>query len=135
MPIRKPRAASVAKAKTSVQTSVAVNPFVRKLAEGAFADDGYEPQTLWLLPICLRSRTSYYDDVVNRAKSDLAEAWRQQGHLYKSREEFDASSFVDHIWRLHSPFWWGLNDVVGYVDVKACVRAMHIQAALFLTKK
>lgn len=33
------------------------------------------------------------------------------------------------------PPWWGLNDVVGWIDVRLDVRAAKLDAALFLPKK
>lgn len=110
-------------------------PFVKALATGRFTDDGYEPQPLWLIPIQLRSRIQYYQEVADRALADIERSWDASGRYYRSREEFDASDFVRHIWQRSSPFWWGLNDIIGFVDVRLYTRSVQIQAALFLTTK
>jgi hypothetical protein len=97
--------------------------------------DGYEPQLLWLIPLTLRSRKQFYDEVVATIRNDIERGWKQFAHLYLDRAKYEASSYVDSLWRGHSPYWWGLDDVVAWIDARACVRSREIQLGLFLPSK
>jgi hypothetical protein len=108
----------------------------REAVESSIEDDGYEPQLLWLIPIFLRSRIQYYDETVARVRRRIEEHWKQSGQeSYETREEFEQSKFVQWIWYSEHPYWWGLTDIVGWIDVRACVRSREIQASLFLPTK
>ena len=112
-----------------------VPPF-REVVERGLEDDGYEPQSLWLIPVFLRSRVQYYDEAAASIRKRIEEHWEQFGqNTYNSREEFEQSSFVEWIWSDSHPYWWGLNDIVGWIDIRVCVRSRGIQVALFLPTK
>jgi hypothetical protein len=49
--------------------------------------------------------------------------------------EHQSKRYIDHIWWRHSPPWWGVNDIVGWIDVLGDVRGLEITATLFLPKK
>ena len=110
-------------------------PTFRELVEAGIEFDPYEPQILLLIPVYLRSRRQYYEEAAQRIHRKIEDFWQSQSHWYEFRDEFEKSSLVTWIWDSGSPPWWGLNDVVGYIDVRVCVRKREIQAALFLPKK
>jgi hypothetical protein len=110
-------------------------PLLKSLAENDLGKDEYEPVQLWLLPILLRTRQQYYDDAIAKVKRDIEHMWQSSGSLYPTREAFDSSDFVDGVWRRASPYWWGLNDIAGFIDIRANVGAAAIEATLFLTSK
>ena len=62
-------------------------------------------------------------------------AWEAYGHLYESRDGFERFPYVEQSWRLASPSWWGLNDIVGFIDIRANLLEQALQATLFLTTK
>ena len=45
------------------------------------------------------------------------------------------SGFVRNTWRFHSPYWWGLADVIGFIDTRASIATQSPTATLFLTTK
>ena len=110
-------------------------PVLRQLADGDLGRDDYEALQLWLIPILLRSRETYYADAVQAVEHEIEEAWTRYQHLYPSRTDFDNSDFINSFWQRASPYWWGLNDVVGFIDIRANVRTLAIDATLFLTAK
>lgn len=111
-------------------------PTFREVVESGTKDDGYEPQLLWLVPVFYTSRIQYYDYAVNNIHKQIERQWRNIGQqYYATREDFEKSSVVRLIWDSGTPFWWGLNDIVGWLDVRACVRKHEIQVALFLPQK
>ena len=107
----------------------------REVVERGIKDDDYEPQILWLIPIYLRSRIQYYDEVISRIHREIDNLRRRYVSAYPSPEAFEKSSIVNVVWYRNSPLWWGLDNVVGWIDLRACVRNREIQAALFLTTK
>ena len=107
----------------------------REAVERGIKDDDYEPQILWLIPIYLRSRIQYYDEVISRIHREIDNLRRRYVSAYPSPEAFEKSSIVNVVWYRNSPLWWGLDNVVGWIDLRACVRNREIQAALFLTTK
>lgn len=110
-------------------------PFLKKLADGDLGSDEFESLQLWLLPVLLRSRQRYYSDAIQAVQSQVENAWRGQGAFYPSREAFDESQFIQDAWRRASPYWWGLNDIVGFIDIRANVVSLSLDATLFLTTK
>jgi hypothetical protein len=107
----------------------------REAVERGIKDDDYEPQILWLIPIYLRSRIQYYDEVISRIHREIDNLRRRYVSAYPSPEAFEKSSIVNAVWYRNSPLWWRLDNVVGWIDLRACVRNREIQAALFLTTK
>jgi hypothetical protein len=108
----------------------------REMVKNGMKDDGYEPQLLWLIPIFLRPRIQYYDEAAADIHRRTDEYWSRSGQqVYGSREEFEQSSLVQWIWDSGHPYWWGFNDIVGWIDVRACVRSQEIQVSLFLPSK
>lgn len=110
-------------------------PFLKKLADGDLGSDEFESLQLWLLPVLLRSRQRYYADAVQAVHSQVEDAWHAHGTFYPSREAFDESQFIQDAWRRASPYWWGLNDIVGFIDIRADVVSLSLDATLFLTTK
>ncbi len=108
-------------------------PVLRQLADGDLGPDEDEPLQLWLLPILLRSRQRYYAEAIAAVEQQIAEAWTAHGHMYPSREKFDNSPFVEGAWRHAQPAWWGLNDIVGFIDVRLSATSASVDSALFLT--
>jgi hypothetical protein len=107
----------------------------REAVERGIKDDDYEPQILWLIPIYLRSRIQYYDEVISRIHREIDNLRRRYVSAYPSPEAFEKSSIVNAVWYRNSPLWWRLDNVVGWIDLRTCVRNREIQAALFLTTK
>lgn len=56
-------------------------------------------------------------------------------HLFASRQEHRTSSYARCVWEAHLPFWWGLNDIVGYIECRYDEGKQEIRATLFLTAK
>ena len=108
-------------------------PLLKKLANGEDSFAGPEPLQLWLLPIHLRSRRRFYEDVVKQARRQIDDMWKFQAPMFSSREEFERSSGVDRVWSLFSPLWWGLNDIVGFIDIR--MHAEDLAASLFTTSQ
>ena len=94
----------------------------REAVERGIKDDDYEPQILWLIPIYLRSRIQYYDEVISRIHREIDNLRRCYVSAYPSPEAFEKSSIVNVVWYRNSPLWWGLDNVVGWIDLRACVR-------------
>jgi hypothetical protein len=109
------------------------SPLLKRLAAGEDAFRDLEPLQLWLLPIHLRSRRQFYEDAVAQAQRRIEGLWATQGFLFASRDEFDGSASVENVWRSLSPPWWGLNDIVGFIDVR--MHATEIATSLFTTTK
>lgn len=107
----------------------------QKVARGEIEPDGYEPLCLWLIPILLRSRRQYYDDAVVDTKKLIEWYWRSSKPIYHSFAEFEQSDFVRQTWERKAPLWWGLNDIIGWIDVRICVRDHEFQISLFLPTK
>ena len=101
------------------------------------ADDSYEPPLLWLIPIYLRNRRQYYLEAVKRTRQQLDALWEQVRDVYNSREEFERSHTVEFIWNRSGPPWWGLNDIIGWIDVRLYIADdnTRIELALFLPTK
>lgn len=106
---------------------------IREAIESDVEDDGYEPQPLWMIPVYLRSRLEYYDDALARIRNHTEGLMRDYGHLYSTPEGF--KRLEDIAWNRHSPYWWGLADIVAWMDVRACTRSAEIQVSLFRTTK
>ncbi len=77
----------------------------------------------------------YYREAADRTRSDIEDLWSRVSDLYDGVEPFMKSHVVDHIWGRNSPMWWGLNDIIGYIDIRLSVRSLQFQASLFLTRK
>jgi hypothetical protein len=39
------------------------------------------------------------------------------------------------VWESDAPLWWGLNDIIGWIDVRLSVRSREFQISLFLPTK
>ena len=109
-------------------------PLLQRIAAGEVELDGSEPTQLWLIPILLRSRARYYNDAVDRCQRRLALLRQTYAELSVSADEFERSAYVQEIWRRASS-WWGLNDIIGYIDIRAHPVERVVQASLFLTTK
>jgi hypothetical protein len=107
-------------------------PLLKRHALGE-AYTGPEPLQLWLLPIHLRPRRKYYEDLVAEAERRIEDTWAFQSFMFESRDDFDNSGAPDRIWRLLSPAWWGFADIVGFIDVR--MHATEIAASLFTTRQ
>ena len=111
------------------------NVSFRELIESGVPDPGYEAAGLWLLPILLRPRIQYYKEMAARIRLQIDRLWDTSGYMFGSREKFEQSDTVDTIWRIGSPPWWGLNDIVGYIDIRLLEHSRQIWVALFLPTK
>ncbi len=107
----------------------------RELVESKTPNDDYEPLSLWLIPLYLRSRKQYYDEAADSIKKHIDELWEKVRDIFPSRDEFEKTDSVDSIWARYTPYWWGLNDVVGWIDIRLCVRKRQIQLSSFLSAK
>ena len=85
----------------------------REAVERGIKDDDYEPQILWLIPIYIRSRIQYYDEVISRIHREIDNLRRRYVSAYPSPEAFEKSSIVNAVWYRNSPLWWRLDNVVG----------------------
>lgn len=94
------------------------------------------PKVIFLAPIQLRSRKQYYKDICEDVARELDYAW-ESGHnrLFAPEQEHRTSSYARSVWQAHSPFWWGLNDIVGYIECRYDQDKQEIRATLFLTAK
>ena len=110
-------------------------PLLKRIADGDIPADGYEPTQLWLIPILLRSRKRYYMDAVHAVERQLSNARGLYSRLYDSDDAFEQSSFVQGTWARASPLWWGLNDIIGFIDIRVDALERELQASLFLTTK
>ncbi len=114
------------------------NPYkgwFQQLVRGEIEAAGYEPVSLWLIPILLRSRKQYYDDAVAATRKHIEYCWQTCKSIYPSIVDFEQSDSGQHIWERESPLWWGLNDIIGWIDVRVCVRNREFQISLFLPTK
>jgi hypothetical protein len=107
----------------------------RELVESGVEDDGYEPQSLWLIPVFRKSRIQYYEEAATSIRRRIEEHWERLREVYDSRADFENSSLFQWLWDSGHPYWWGLNDVVGWIDIRACVRSKELQVSLFLPTK
>ena len=107
----------------------------QNIARGEIEPDGYEPLCLWLIPILLRSRKQYYNNAVADTKKLIEWYWKSSKHIYHSFGEFEQSDFVGQTWERKCPLWWGLNDIIGWIDVRVCAREREFQVSLFLPTK
>lgn len=100
-------------------------------------DDDYEAPLLLLIPVYLRDRRRYYLDSIATIRKLLDELWVTSQFEYPSREDFEKSRVGETVWNATGlkPYWWGVNDVVGFIDIRVCVRSRQLQAALFLPHK
>lgn len=110
-------------------------PSFREMSESAQGQSGYQPQQLWLIPIHLRSREQYYKEAEERIRAQIEEVWELSGRGYPSREAFERSETVANIWGWRAPVWWGLNDVIGWIDVQLDPLEWEFQVSLFLPLK
>jgi len=101
------------------------------------ADDSYEPLLLWMIPVYLRTRQEYYLDAVKNARRRIDALWEQTKNSYESRDEFERTRIVEYIWNRSGPPWWGLNDIVGWIDVRlfSKIEDTRIELSLFLPTK
>lgn len=115
-------------------TSADLTP-LQKLAKGLAGDTSFQPLALWLLPVLLRTRDRYYGDAMRAIRSQLDSTWELQRSNFGSREEFEQSLSAQRLWRAAQPPWWGLNDIVGYIDIALDLSESAIRCALFATKQ
>jgi hypothetical protein len=111
------------------------NKSFREIIELSKNNDEYEPLTLWLIPIYLRCIKKYYEDAVDLIRKKILNLWTKVNDIYPSFDEFEKTDSANSIWEWDTPYWWGLNDVVGWIDVRLCVRKRQIQFSLFLPTK
>ena len=112
-----------------------VPSFFREIAENKKPDYSYEPLCLWLIPLYLRTRQRYYDEAASKIKKYIDNLWDKVSGGFTTRDEFEKSTIVESIWGRYAPYWWGLNDIVGWIDVRLSVPHRQIQLALFLPSK
>ena len=110
-------------------------PSFREMSEAGGGHGGYQPQQLWLIPIHLRSREQYYDEAEGRIRARIEEVWELSGGAWESREAFEGSETVANRWGWRTPVWWGLNDVIGWIDIQLNPLEWEFQASLFLPLK
>ena len=94
--------------------------------------DSYEPLSLWLIPVLFRTRAQYYDDAERETEKLIDFYWSTSKSLYASRGEFEKSKLVEDTWKREAPPWWGLNDIVAWIDIRMCLREREFQVSLFL---
>ena len=87
--------------------NASVKPLLRQIADGEVSNKGRVPPLLWLIPILLRSRSKYYDDLVADTRRRIDSLWVAVGFMSKSREEFENSSEVDDAWKSAPALRWG----------------------------
>lgn len=107
----------------------------RELVDSPLEADAYEPLCIWLIPVLLRSRKCYYADAVARTKKLIEWIWDRNKLAFASRAAFEKSDFFQQTWEREAPSWWGLNDIIGWIDVRVCVRKREIQVSLFVPTK
>jgi hypothetical protein len=107
----------------------------REIVESKKPGDDYEPLMLWLIPFYLRTRQQYYDEAASKIKKYIDDLWNKVSDTFYTRDEFEKSTVLESIWDSYTPYWWGLNDVIGWIDVRLCVRHRQIQLSLFLPSK
>jgi hypothetical protein len=79
----------------------------------------------------LRSRREYYEGLVARVRRRIEESWNfHKSSTFQTREEFDRSFIADDHWKT-PVYWWGLNDVIAFIDVR--LHSTEIAATLFTT--
>ena len=105
----------------------------RELVENNY--DDYEPLALWLIPLYLRSREQYYEEAANSIRKHIEDLWVKLKVVFPNRDDFDKLNVIDSIWQRYTPYWWGLNDVIGWIDIRLCVRSRQIQISVFLPAK
>jgi hypothetical protein len=88
----------------------------------------YEPQLILFIP-------TYYADALRSAQEHIDSIWRVTRDGGTSREEFERFHIVQSIWKRSSPLWWGVNDIVGWIDVRIWNAENEVRAALFLPTK
>jgi hypothetical protein len=98
--------------------------------------DGYLPQILMTIPIHLRSREQYYKDAVEEVRGRLDWAWEIYKHLpdNPTREDFEKSEHGEGWWQRGTPPWWGLNDIIGFIEIRIDLMESQFLVALFLPK-
>jgi hypothetical protein len=114
---------------------VMVEHWLRNAMDRGFPPNGYEPLQLALIPILLRTRHQYYEEAAKRIDRQIEETWRQTSKQHETLEQFRNSDFAKGIWRHDSPSWWGLNDIIGYIDIRINLMERAIELNLFLTSK
>jgi hypothetical protein len=72
-------------------------------------------------------------DAASSAQAKVERLWKSSREGFQSRKAFESSHVVDHIWAMAAPLWWGLNDVIGFVDIRLMLDVPCLDAALFLT--
>jgi hypothetical protein len=89
-------------------------------------EDGSRP--LWLIPILLRDRAAYYDDWADATQRDFDRVWKSAS-ASMTRDAFEAGLTAEQLWG-PGPLWWGVNDVVGYVEIRLhpAERALRVTA-------
>ena len=113
--------------------NASVKPLLRQIADGEVSNKGRVPPLLWLIPILLRSRSKYYDDLVADTRRRIDSLWVAVGFMSKSREEFENSSEVDDAWKSAPALWWGVNDIIGFIEIH--LLAESIDVSLFFVKE
>lgn len=121
--------------KNGLQSRKQESGWYRKLAESSLEGDDYEPLCLWLIPVLLRSRKQYYADAVAKTKQLVEWYWKTRGPAFASRADFEKSTFLQQTWEREAPPWWGLNDIIGWIDVRLSVREREIWVSLFVPDK
>jgi hypothetical protein len=111
------------------------------LTSSGALDSDYEWQPLWLIPIYLRSRRQYYSEAVHAIDRRIAATWKRRQQWVtspaqrQSWEDFQKADYVANARETGTQPWWGLNDVVGYIDVQLDIADAAIHALLFLADK
>lgn len=112
-----------------------ITHWFHQLARGEIEADEYEPLCLWLIPIFLRPRRKYYSDAIKDTRKLIEWYWENSKSIYGSRAAFESSDLIRQVWERGAPAWWGLNDVIGWIDVRLCVRRREFHLSLFLPTK
>jgi len=109
--------------------------WLKKISEeGIDKSHDTSPPQLWLIPIMLREWNNYLKDAEAAVLKDIERQW-EMAQRYQSRQEFESGPRINSSWKLGAPLWWGLNDVIGFIDLRLIPWNMSIEATLFLTRK
>ena len=107
----------------------------REMCDRGLQPDDYEPQQVCLIPIYLRPRYQFYREAEKRIRDRIEEVWQISGRAWESRQAFEASESTNNIWLRESPPWWGVNDIIGYMDLRMSLPDQEFQVGLFLPIK
>jgi hypothetical protein len=108
----------------------------RDLALSGQPSTDYAPQPIVSIPIYLRNKSQYYKDAVDAVRKQLDILWEAYSQRPGAdRDEFERSERAKWFWDHGTPPWWGVNDVIGYIQVLIDPLDHELYVSLFLPTK